>query len=247
MLATRTASIVSAARHYATGSGSNNVTQPELDVETALAITQMTISQLSNKKMTFSKQLEAIRNTEAPMHEKWQMMIQVFISAQLHAIIPFGFTPDDNGLKAFMMGFETVSRSAEGKEVLELSKKRWAILVKEAFGVTFTEQDKLPLEKARHMTAILGMKMQSEDFLKRVDAAIKPLGANASNIDKQRTLLSLIVDLNTEVASEFGFKGNDGYVKFQCNMHEYAGDDSITYNMMAGTMTVFRRAGISMG
>lgn len=72
----------------------------------------------------------------------------------------------------------------------------------------------------------------------------KPLGANASNVDKQRALLELIINLNREVAQEFGFKGDEGYVKFQCNMHEYAADESISYNMMAGTMSLFRRAGI---
>jgi hypothetical protein len=100
------------------------------------------------------------------------MMIQVFIGVQLHAIIPFGFSPDDNGLKAFMMGFETLSHKPEGAELLVLSRKRWALLVKEAFDVDFKPEDRMPLEKARHMTAILAMKMQAETFLSRVDGII---------------------------------------------------------------------------
>jgi hypothetical protein len=75
----------------------------------------------------------------------------------------------------------------------------------------------------------------------------KPLGPKATNIDKQRALLEVLINMNREVAEEFGFVGDAGYVKFQCNMHEYATDESISYNMAAGTMAVFRRAGINMG
>ncbi len=72
------------------------------------------------------------------------------------------------------------------------------------------------------------------------------LGSSPSDIDKHKALLALIIDLNRSIAEEFGFKGDDGYVRFQCNMHEYSSDESISYNMMAGTMALFRRAGIRL-
>lgn len=56
--------------------------------------------------------------------------------------------------------------------------------------------------------------------------------------------MSLIFPLQQEVASSVGFTGDEGYVKMQIMLMLHAHDDSVAYNTLAGTMAIFRRAGI---
>jgi len=246
---------------------------------------------------------------------RWQAMVQVLLTVQLHNIVPYGWSPDDSGLKAFTMSLAAVCQNdPNGQELQELTRKRWQIVVDRSFGVRFRDEDRIPLERARQISSIMGLKMQSEAFLTTVDAAIVSLASTSaanracaasppahnmpcdhpasgslysparlpfsgewlvagltwqlilqlpgtccpcsalvqaalgdapSQEQRQAALLEVLFPLHLAMAEEFGFPGDEGYIRLQANLNEYSTDDSVNYNTMSGTMAVFRRAGIS--
>ena len=64
---------------------------------------------------------------------------------------------------------------------------------------------------------------------------------------KQEAIMATVLPLQMEVAREFKFDGDNGFLKMQCLMMQHSSDQEISYNTLSGLMPVYRRAGISLG
>lgn len=214
----------------------------------AKAITQLTIMQLDNDEMMYAKALDKIKgDTDSSLVQRWQAMIHVLLSVQLHNIVPFGYSPDEKGIHEFNKNYEILSKKDDaGKELQQLSLQRWHVLIERAFGVTLQPGDNITVEKARLIALKLSFQMLSDKFLKSVDALIAELGPSPSDTARQQALLGAILPLQMDVMREFGYEGEDGYIRLQVALAEHATDETVGYNTMASTLTVFRRAGIAL-
>ena len=165
-------------RLYSTGVGGVPPTHPpppDLSAEAAKSIVASTIAALENEHMAYSKAMGDIRanDTNLPLIVRWQGMVQLLLSVQLHTIVPYGYAPDDRGLRDFHMALAKVcSQEEKDGEINALLRRRWTVILEKSFGFTFREQDRISLDQARQLSSIMGLRMQSEDFLKKVDEAI---------------------------------------------------------------------------
>jgi hypothetical protein len=67
--------------------------------------------------------------------ERWQAMTHVFLTSQMHAIIPYGFSPDNKGLRAFTIAFETMCRSHPNKAELQQLNQVGLVLGVQVIGI----------------------------------------------------------------------------------------------------------------
>lgn len=118
-------------------------------------------------------------------------------------------------------------------------------MLQRSFGVDFT--DGIDLNRAREIQGRLAYKLQTQEFLVKVDAlAAGWKTSSASKEEQHGALLGVILDGQMEVMPEFGYDGEEGYVQLQAQLMEHANDPIIMNNTTAATMTVFERAGISL-
>lgn len=75
---------------------------PTASLIQAVSISETMLQQIENDRTTFAKALDAVsRHADASIMDKWQAAVQVLLSCQVHAILPFGFTADEAGLRAY--------------------------------------------------------------------------------------------------------------------------------------------------
>eukprot|EP00041_Stephanoeca_diplocostata_P033406 m.1103382 g.1103382 ORF g.1103382 m.1103382 type:complete len:305 (-) comp24331_c2_seq12:2068-2982(-) len=227
---------------------------PSLTFEDHMEISENHLELLMNDKKAFGKSLNAIRTNTDPkinIMEKWQAAMQVFMASHVHCFVPYGFSGDVQGLQAYQLAFEDVSKNHDnGSELESLNKRKWEVLVEKAFGFHIKDDDIMSLEQARHITGMLGMRMQSEEFLSAVEKNIGALDLSTdkqqADIQKQQVLVSLLAPLQKEVGENFSYTGDEGYIRMQTGLVKWQSDDQIAYNTATATMAVFRRAGITI-
>lgn len=105
--------------------------------------------------------------------ERWQGLVAVWMNAQVHALLHYGYAPTDQNLRSFIVDFDALSRTKDvhAAELQKLSRQRWEALAAEAFGIDLSKET-LPVEQARQVSSLLNLRMQSDAFMAKVDKAI---------------------------------------------------------------------------
>ena len=119
-------------------------------------------------------------DTASSLIQRWQAMIHIFLSVQLHNIVPFGYSANEPVLhfaRAFHARVSTISirrlkRSLASQkerynasnfpmvrsrlqELRDLSLQRWRLMIERAFGVTLTwVHELMELTQSREATTI---------------------------------------------------------------------------------------------
>eukprot|EP00050_Salpingoeca_kvevrii_P007906 m.299422 g.299422 ORF g.299422 m.299422 type:complete len:292 (-) comp14132_c0_seq1:177-1052(-) len=219
--------------------------RPPMDAAQATAIGETVLANLANPRMMYAAALQSIKDVQGlSLQERWQSMMQVYLSVLAQALLPYGFSGDLRGLQEFHLEMDQLM--PKHPELVDLAKQRWQLLAEKAFGVKFEAKDEITLEQARAISSSLAVRMQSNDFLGKIDAAMAKLPASASDEDRQKQLLPEILSLQMENMKAYDFHGEDGFVKMQCALSMCETDDTIKYNTMSGMFVVFRRAGIDL-
>lgn len=148
--------------------------QPEFDLEMAVDFAETHLSLLKNPFMAYSRTLLAIKTemTGQPLLDRWQSVVQVFLTSQVHSVVHYGFTPNDDGLKAFMTSYESAKRSDTSGIIKERSSQAWDVVTDTAFDFTLDPKSMISLDQARQMTHLLSSRMQTEEFLSSAEAAV---------------------------------------------------------------------------
>lgn len=73
-----------------------------------------------------------------------------------------------------MVEYDALSKdklSDESKNLFQLTRERWNTMVKRAFGVDL-DIKQLPVEQARQLSSILSLRMQSDEFMAKIDEIV---------------------------------------------------------------------------
>ena len=102
--------------------------------------------------------------------------MQVFLQTQLHVIVPFGFVADEKGVQDFAAALmHLMAKSGkdqpEVSELQKVSQETMSLMLRRAFGITSIPQ--LPVEKVRHLAALVSSNMQDETFLDQAERLYK--------------------------------------------------------------------------
>ena len=135
---------------------------------------------------------------------------------------------------------------SEAEELREASQKMWRKMLVRAFGIEIDTDKRLTLERAREFTSDVSAKLQSNDFKETLKEAMDDLGSGASNDEKRKELLSVLLPAQMEVMANYGYEGEDGYVEMQVALMEFAQDNQIKHNILAATFSAFETAGVPL-
>ena len=181
----------------------------------------------------------------ATVQEKWEGMMQIRVQTELHVIAAFGYEANQMGMLAYR---QTMAQLLEatiptGREAIQaLDKQIWAEIIHRTFAIT---AESMELQKARQVTLTVTSALQQESFLSQLDESMKDLGGEASDSDKNKALQQHLLAIWTEVLPNFGFKGDDGYVRFQAALVEHSSDAEIATMIQSALVVVTRRIGLN--
>ena len=190
---------------------------------------------------------------ERPLSERWEQMISIFLTTQVHAIMPFGFTSDEPGLTAYTQSLQRLLTNdvVVQAEVRDLGKQIWEVMLRRAFAVEHGEP--LELTTAREIVTKVSFLMQSPAFLDRVKTevavAVDALSSSATEhelFDAKRKVLSrMLPEAFMEVIVDFDYIGESGYVQMQAALFDHMMDQTISHLMAAASQQVMTAAGVT--
>ena len=119
--------------------------------------------------------------------------MQVFLQTQLHVVVPFGFVADEKGVQDFAAALMHLMAASgqdhpDVSELQKVSQETMNLMLRRAFGIT--EIPQLPIEKVRHLAALVSSNMQDETFLNQAERLYKEKTAYAGS-DKQKLVQAL--------------------------------------------------------
>ena len=190
---------------------------------------------------------------ERPLSERWEQMISIFLTTQVHAIMPFGFTSDEPGLTAYTQSLQRLLTAdvVVQAEVRDLGKQIWEVMLRRAFAVE--QGEPLELTTAREIVTKVSFLMQSPAFLDSVKTevavAVDALSSSATEhelFDAKRKVLSrMLPEAFIEVIVDFDYIGESGYVQMQAALFDHMMDQTISHLMAAASQQVMTAAGVT--
>lgn len=183
-------------------------------------------------------QLEAIRQMNSSIVEKWQRLLLIILPIQLRVIKSYGFQDTQEALSNFLEQF--MQHAENDPSLAELNKKKWLFMFEKAFGVT--ELKEISIEEARSLVRDIVSEMTSDLFLQKIDAVMGQLKEGASMMDKRTALLTILFPLQISIMVQHGFEGDKGYVQAQGALLDYYFDPMIRKGFAHAQSVVFERA-----
>lgn len=179
-----------------------------------------------------------IRGSQDSLIEKWQRFLGVILPIQIMVIRKHGYPGNQKGLAEFNQ--KLMSEATQNPELENINREKWLYLFDKAFGLN--EVKTLTLEQAQNLTREIADAMTAEPFLQKVDGVIQSLGAEGSMLERRQRLLEVLLPVQIEVMSRYGFEGEEGYVQAQRAMMDYFYDPIVIEEAQRAQETLFKRA-----
>jgi hypothetical protein len=196
--------------------------------------------------------------------ERWQKMMEAFLSTQVHVLAGLGYHPSEVGLETYNRQLATFMHNADPDTTEDLrlkSRDLWRQVLATAFDIpledTIQKSDMLSIVDARNIMHKVAQKMQSPDILEHIAgqcARLESTGDQAKDFAEKHQIVqeTLVheVYLGGEPMSlveECGFEpGERGYVFMQCVMAEHQTDPLIGQYIGSAMMKVLQSAGVDL-
>jgi hypothetical protein len=203
-------------------------------------------------------------DTETPVVQKWQRMMEIFLTTQVHVIAGLGYTADEQGLTLYAQALAKCIQE-ECDETMqelfaELRRDTWRELVATAFNLNAaTDIPVLSIVDARNIMHKVSSKMMEPSVLLEIQTKTAKLDEGDSEEDyenflanKHQILQDIIVNHvymsgKPSLIEESGFgSGPKGYAAMQCAMSDYEGDPLISQYAAAAMVKVWDAAGLDI-
>lgn len=184
--------------------------------------------------------LQAIKASELPLVNKWQILLSVILPIQLEVIKDLGLGDDQLALAHFNQA--CLEHSLQDEQLHDLNAQKWAFLLDKTFGIK--ELIEISLEQARLLAQDIVDAMLSESFLLEVDRVMATVPDDASLLLKRQKLLTVLMPLHMSVMQEHGFEGEEGYIQAQRALMDYYHDPLIMAGVSRAQTVLFKRAGL---
>eukprot|EP00527_Entomoneis_sp_CCMP2396_P002075 CAMPEP_0198143002 /NCGR_PEP_ID=MMETSP1443-20131203/5646_1 /TAXON_ID=186043 /ORGANISM="Entomoneis sp., Strain CCMP2396" /LENGTH=317 /DNA_ID=CAMNT_0043806139 /DNA_START=98 /DNA_END=1048 /DNA_ORIENTATION=+ len=226
-------------------------------IDMAMAIHDMT--QLYIEYGVSKQRLEALAAIEMPVVQKWQQMMEIFFTTQLHVVAGFGYSPDEHGLMSYIKDFSQFLEKLDNDEhqiVMKVTRREtWRSLVATTFKVSVDDIPEMTIVDARNHMHKVTSKMQSPDILmliqKQVSRIVYPENKDQETAMKHQALQDIIVNSvylgdspNSIVEQAKCGSGAEGYAKFQCALGDFEGDPLIGEYTMSAMNKMFEAGGL---
>ena len=190
--------------------------------------------------------------------ERWQKMMEIFFTAQLHIISNLGYAMNEMGLQHYAKHtqdfFDNLSDETQEIHFKTARQEIWRKLVSTSFDFNIRDVPQLTVVEARNHMHLVTSKMCSPDILlliqKKVGRITHPDDVNQEAIAKHNALQKILVEdvyLGSKVLSDMGFEnGGRGYAIFQCAISDFEGDPLIQQYQAAAMKKVWEAAGLDI-
>jgi hypothetical protein len=232
----------------------------KLSVEVAEGIADAT--QFYVRHGVSRQRLQALaQESEVPAVVKWQKMMEVFLTTQVHVIAGLGYGADEQGLTQYAHDLAACLQETDDtmRDVLsEIRRDTWRELVSTAFDLNVAELKTLSIVDARNLMHKVSSKMVEPEVLLEIhDRTAKLVGDAESDAErlmaeKHRILQHVIVNHvylsgTPSLVEQAGFgSGEKGYASMQCAMSDHEGDPLINQYAAAAMGKVWEAAGLPL-
>lgn len=207
-----------------------------MNSELFLQVQQTIFDLLKDQEEAF----QAIRASDLPLVNKWQIFLSVILPVQLEVIKEFGFGSDQLALAQFNEQY--LLQSLQDDRLRELNAQKWEFLLDKTFGLK--ELQEISLEQAQSLSQDIVDAMLSESFLLEVDRVMELLPEGASMLLRRQKLLEILMPLHMSVMETHGFIGDEGYIQAQRALMDYYHDSLIMECVTRAQMVLFKRANL---
>uniref|UniRef100_A0A7S2RZL4 Protein C10 n=1 Tax=Mucochytrium quahogii TaxID=96639 RepID=A0A7S2RZL4_9STRA len=205
------------------------------------------------------EELDKIRAAEDELiSTRVRKMLSIFVSTQLHVIVPFGFEGTQQAIEEYGVAqHQTLQGMKPDDPLIEELKKvmieTWTVMLHRAFGIESLPQ--MTLDQVRQAAAMLGSRFQDPEFLEKVgqkySSELRSL-VESKDMDKAHDELQMmIVPLYLSVIEEMKLDGMAadelGFVQLQTVINQNMSDQIIAQNIQAGFMSIAAKAPLQQG
>lgn len=114
------------------------------------------------------RRLQALSGQDMPVVEKWQKMMEIFLTTQVHVIAGMGYASNEEGLTQYAHDLASCLESSdETMRALLVDTRRdtWRSLVATCFGINPDEIPVIEIVEARNLMHKVSSKMMEPDTL----------------------------------------------------------------------------------
>lgn len=195
--------------------------------------------------------------------ERWQKMMEAFLSTQVHVLAGLGYHPSEVGLETYNYQLAMFMHNADPDTTEDLrikSRDLWRQVLATAFNIpledTIRKSEMLSIVDARNIMHKVSQKMQSPEILEHIAgqcARMESTGDQAKDFAEKHQIVqeTLVHDVylggEPSLVEECGFDpGEKGYVFMQCVMAEHQTDPLIGQYIGSAMMKVLQSAGVDL-
>ena len=201
------------------------------------------------------------RDKSMTVVEKWQSMMEIFLTTQLHTIAGLGYSTSEEGLTQYAQDLADCLQNCDEtlQELFrETRRDTWRELVATAFDLNVDDIPTLSIVDARNLMHQVSSKMVEPDVLLEIQkraSTIKDSNPQKEMALKHQVLQDIIVnsvylgskDGNKSLVEQAGFgAGEEGYAMMQCSMSDHEGDPLIAQYASAAMVRIWESAGLDI-
>jgi hypothetical protein len=211
-----------------------------------------------------NQRLRALANqSEMPVMDKWQQMMEIYITTQLHVIAGLGYPATQDGLNLYAQHLhaclQSVTDEAMRQLFVEVRRDTWREIVAIVFDVPLSELPVLTIVEARNLMHQVSSKMMAPDTLLMIQQQTAKICHDdlAVEIQQKHGILQTILvnhvylgvhnDDGLSLVERAGFgTGPVGYAKLQCALSDHEGDPLMADYAASAMMKLLTAAGIDI-
>jgi hypothetical protein len=190
--------------------------------------------------------------------ERWQQMMEVFVTTQIHVIAGLGYESNPEGLNVYALHLAKVIEKTDDtmKELFaEIRRDTWRGVVGTVFQIDPKDIPVLPIEEARALMHKVSTRMVDPDILLNIQnqtAHIQHDDEQMALQMKHMVLQKILVDDvylggSPSLVEQSGFgSGATGYAKIQCALSDHEGDAIMANYASTAMMKILSAAGIDV-
>jgi hypothetical protein len=204
------------------------------------------------------QRLKILADLDLPVVVKWQKMMEIYLTTQVHVTAGLGYSPDDEGLNLYARHLAVCIQTSDStmKELFtEVRRDTWREVVGTTFHLDAKDIPVLSIVDARNLMHKISSKMIEPDLLVEIQQRTAKITGPDPNIvlqEKHKILQDILVSQvylggAPSLVEQVGFgTGAQAYAKLQCAMTDHEGDPLIAEYASSAMMKVLRASGIDV-
>jgi hypothetical protein len=198
------------------------------------------------------------KEPDLPLIERWQLMMEIYVTTQIHVIAGLGYDSNAEGLNVYALHLAQCLQNVDPtmqQLFTELRRDTWRDIVGTVFKIDPKDIPVISIVDARALMHKVSSKMMEPDILLNIQnrsANVRHADEEMELVMKHKLLQQILIDEvylggSPSFVEEAGFgSGEIGYVKIQCALSDHEGDPLMASYASASMIKILEAAGIDV-